>query len=87
MSTEENKLVGRRFFGEILNNGNLSVSDEPGAGSSDEALERKIFGLALAIATEPSKLGNCVRCWCISRNKEVSLKTSRAGPLGKLTNE
>jgi hypothetical protein len=33
MSTEENKLVGRRFFGEILNNGNLSVSDEPGAGT------------------------------------------------------
>jgi hypothetical protein len=57
MSTEENKLVGRRFFGEILNNGNLSVSDEPGAGSSDESLERKIFGLALALATEPSKLG------------------------------
>jgi hypothetical protein len=57
MSTEENKLVGRRFFGEILNYGNLSVSDEPGAGSSDEALERKIFGLALAIATEPSTLG------------------------------
>lgn len=27
------------------------------AGSSDEALTRKIFGLALAIATEPSKLG------------------------------
>jgi len=57
MSTEENKLLGRRFFEEVLNNGNLSVSDEPGAGSSDEALERKIFGLALALATEPSKLG------------------------------
>ena len=28
------------------------------AGSSDEALERLIFGLALAIATEPSKLGH-----------------------------
>jgi hypothetical protein len=27
------------------------------AGSSDEALKRKIFGLALSIATEPSKLG------------------------------
>ena len=27
------------------------------AGSSDETLERKIFRLALAIATEPSKLG------------------------------
>jgi hypothetical protein len=24
----------------------------------DKALERKIFGLALAIVTEPSKLGN-----------------------------
>ncbi len=46
MSTEENK-----------RDGNLSGSSELGAGSSDEALERKIFGLALAIATEPSKLG------------------------------
>ena len=57
MSTEENKRVGRHFFEEILNNGNLSGSSERGAGSSDEAPERKIFGLALAIATEPSKLG------------------------------
>jgi hypothetical protein len=46
VSTEENK-----------RDGNLAVSDELGAGSSDETLERKIFGLALAIATEPSKLG------------------------------
>ncbi len=87
MSTEENKLVGRRFFGEILNNGNLSVSDEPGAGSSDEALERKIFGLDSRSPRNRQNWGNCVRCWCISRNKEVSLKTSRAGPLGKLTKE
>ena len=57
MSTEENKLVGRRFFEEVLNNGNLAVSDELGAASEDEAFERKIFGLVLAIATEPSKLG------------------------------
>jgi hypothetical protein len=57
MSTEENKLVGRRFFEEVLNNGNLAVSDELGASSEDEAFERKIFGLVLAIATEPSKLG------------------------------
>ena len=57
MSTEENKLSGRRFFEKVLNNGNLAVSDEPGAIGEDEALERKIFGLALAIATEPSKLG------------------------------
>ena len=31
--------------------------DELCAGSRQEALERKIFGLALALATEPSKLG------------------------------
>ena len=31
--------------------------DERCAGSRQEALERKIFGLALALATEPSKLG------------------------------
>ena len=46
VSTAENK-----------RDGNLSVSDVPGTGSSDEALTRKIFGLALAIATEPSQLG------------------------------
>ena len=57
MSTEENKLLGHRFFEEILNNGNLAVSDELGAKVEDESLERKIFGLALALATEPSKLG------------------------------
>jgi len=57
MSTEENKLVGPHFFEEVLHNGNLAGSSELGAGSSDEALERKIFGLALALATEPSKLG------------------------------
>jgi hypothetical protein len=87
MSTEENKLLGRRFFEEVLNNGNLAVGDELGAANEDESLERKISGLALALATEPSKWGNCVRCWCISRNKEVSLRNSLPGPLGTLTNE
>jgi hypothetical protein len=57
MSTEENKLEGRRSCEEILNTGNLSGSDERGSTSEDEARERQIFGLALAIATEPSKLG------------------------------
>jgi hypothetical protein len=37
--------------------GNLAGSSELCTGSSDETLERKIFRLALAIATEPSKLG------------------------------
>ena len=56
MSTEENKLLGRRCFEEGFKNGNLAVGDEPGA-EVEEVLERKVFGLALALATEPSKLG------------------------------
>lgn len=40
-----------------MRGGNLAVSDELCAGSRHEAIERMIFGLALAIATEPSKLG------------------------------
>jgi hypothetical protein len=46
VSTEENK-----------RDGNLAGSSERCAEVEDETLERKIFGLALAIATEPSKLG------------------------------
>ena len=57
MSTEENKLQSRRFFEEVFTNGNLALGDERCAASEHEALERKIFGLALALATEPSKLG------------------------------
>ena len=57
MSTEENKLQSPRFVEEVFTNGNLALGDERCAGSRQEALERKIFGLALAIATEPSKLG------------------------------
>ena len=45
MSTEENK-----------RDGNLAGSSELCAGSRHEALERMIFGLALAIASEPPKL-------------------------------
>ena len=56
MPTEENKLLGRRCFEEGFKNGNLAVGDEPGA-EVEEVLERKVFGLALALATEPSKLG------------------------------
>ena len=59
--------------GENKQDGNLAGSSEPGAGSSDEALERKIFGLALAIATEPSKLGQV-------RQMLVQLQEQRAIP-------
>jgi len=57
MSTEENKLSGRRFFEKVFNNGNLAVGDEQCA-AGEEALERKVFGLALALAAGPSQLGH-----------------------------
>ena len=57
MSPEEHKLLSRRSFEELPNNENVAVVDERYAASEPEALERKIFGLVLAIATEPSKLG------------------------------
>jgi len=53
--------------------GKLAGSSELGAESSDEALTRKIFGLALAIATEPSKLGQL-------RQMLVQLQEQRAIP-------
>ncbi len=55
MSIEEHKLLSRRSFEELPNNENVAAVDERYA-ASEEALERKIFGLTLAIATEPSKL-------------------------------
>jgi len=42
---------------EVFTNRNLAVGDELCTVSEHEALERMIFGLALALATEPSKLG------------------------------
>ena len=51
MSTEGNKLLSRRFFEEVLKNGNLAVGDELCA-ASEEALERKVFGLALALVAK-----------------------------------
>jgi hypothetical protein len=57
MSTEENKLLSSRCFEEIFPPVDLDIGDECCAGSRHEALARKIFGLALAIAAEPSKLG------------------------------
>src|SRR5215472_16200374 len=55
--------------------GNLAVSDKLGVGSSDEALTRKIFQLALALATEPSKLGQL-------RQMLVQLQEQRGLPEG-----
>jgi hypothetical protein len=42
---------------EVVHQGNLAAGDERRAESRQEACERITFGLALALATEPSKLG------------------------------
>jgi hypothetical protein len=51
----------------------LAVGDELCTGSRHEALERMIFGLGLALATEPSKLGQL-------RQMLVQLQEQRALP-------
>lgn len=61
MSTEEDKLLSRRCFEKVFTTADLTVSDERCAGSRHVALEKKFFGLALAIATEPSKLGQVLQ--------------------------
>ena len=57
MSTEESKLPGSHFLEDVFTHGNQAISDELCPASEREAFEKKVFGLALAIATEPSKLG------------------------------
>jgi hypothetical protein len=50
MAKEDNQKLRCPSLEEAITNGNPPAS-------AQEALERKIFGLALALATEPSKLG------------------------------
>ncbi len=55
MALEEDKRL-RISFAEVLDIADVTAGNEGCAEAEHEALERKIFGLALAIATEPSKL-------------------------------
>ena len=57
MSTEQNKRLTHTFIEGVGTLGNLAADDEQCAGSRQGPIERKIFELALALATEPSKLG------------------------------
>ena len=56
MSLEADKRLSRRCFEEVFTPADLTVGEERRPARENEALERKIFGLALALATEPSKL-------------------------------
>jgi hypothetical protein len=58
MSTEQNKQLSHNCLEEIGTPGNWATGDARCAESRHEALDRKIFGLALALAAEPSKLGH-----------------------------
>ena len=57
MVTEQNKRRTHPCFEGVGTRRNLAVGDERCAEVEQEALARKIFGLALALASEPSKLG------------------------------
>jgi hypothetical protein len=57
MATEQHKRRTHPCFEGVGTLGNLAVGDDRCAEVEQEALERMIFGLALALASEPSKLG------------------------------
>ena len=57
MSIEEKKLPVLRSFEDNFTHGNHAISDELCPVGGHEAFEKRVFGLALAIAVEPSKLG------------------------------
>lgn len=56
MSIEESRLPGHHLIENILISG-IIPGDEVCSARKNETPEHSIFGLALAIATEPSKLG------------------------------
>ena len=73
MSTEDNEGLRRPFFEEVGTLGNLAAGAELCAANQQEALARTIFRLALALAMEPSKLGQL-------RQMLVHLQEQRAIP-------
>jgi hypothetical protein len=56
MSSEAGKQPSRRCFEEVFTPADLTVDAQRRPARENEAFERKIFGLALAFASEPSKL-------------------------------
>jgi hypothetical protein len=56
MSIEESRLPGYYVIEDALDYENLTPGDEVCLAGENETLEQCLFGLALAIASEPSKL-------------------------------
>lgn len=57
MSAEQNKRLSHPFIEEVGTPRNLAAGDELNVEVEQEALARTLFRLTLALATEPSKLG------------------------------
>lgn len=73
MSTEQNKRLRHPCIEEVGTLRNLAARDGLNAEVEQGALARTLFGLALALATEPSKLGQL-------RQMMVQLQEQRAIP-------
>ncbi len=73
LPTEQNKRLSHPSFEEVGTLGNLAADDELYAQLEQEPLARTLFRLALALATEPSKLGQL-------RQVVVHLQEQRAIP-------
>ncbi len=73
LPTEQNKRLSHPSIEEVGTLGNLAADDELYAQLEQEPLARTLFRLALALATEPSKLGQL-------RQVVVHLQEQRAIP-------
>ena len=56
MATEENRAMGRQVLEDSLMCGDMATGDEGCPAREHEDFDKKVFRLALALATEPSKL-------------------------------
>lgn len=56
MATEESSLAGSQFLEDGLTYGGLATGDEDCSACEHEAFDKQVFRLALALASEPSKL-------------------------------
>jgi len=84
MSTEQNKRLRHAFIDEVGTLRNLAATDGLYAEVEQEALARTIFRMALALATEPSKLGQLRQMLVQLQEQRASARDFCTWALGQL---
>ncbi len=84
MSTEQNKLLSHLFIEEVGKPGNLAAGGELHAEVEQEALASTIFRLALALATETSKLGQLRQMLVLLREQRAISEDFSTWAIGRV---